>query len=70
MIGPMRAKLIETGADLTRLRERLGMTQEEMAAALGVSGRRAVSHWEHGRRGIHPMVARLCWYLEHHGPIP
>lgn len=38
-----------TGDELKTERERLGMTQEEFAKALGYSGARAVRWWESGK---------------------
>ena len=43
------------------LRERAGVTQQDVAAAVGVT-REAVSQWEAGRRD--PRPPRLARYLE------
>lgn len=41
----------DTIADrIRRARERAGLTQAELAALLGVSGKNVVYHWEAGRR--------------------
>ena len=46
-----------TPASIKRLRKRLGLTQVEFAAAVGVT-ERAVIHWEQGTRGVSPLAQR------------
>lgn len=47
-----------TPAALKRIRRELGLTQEELAARLGVQ-RETVGRWETGVRGIAEPIARL-----------
>jgi DNA-binding transcriptional regulator YiaG len=47
-----------TPAGLKRIRRELGLTQEELAARLGVQ-RETVARWETGARGIAEPIARL-----------
>lgn len=47
-----------TPAALKRIRRELGLTQQELAALVGV-GRIAVARWETGARGISEPIARL-----------
>ena len=42
---------VESGADVTALRQFLGLTQEQLAAAMGISVH-TLRNWEQGRR--HP----------------
>jgi transcriptional regulator with XRE-family HTH domain len=44
-------------------RERMGLTQDEAASALGVS-RRAVIYFEQGERNVSRTVSLLCAALE------
>jgi transcriptional regulator with XRE-family HTH domain len=46
-----------TPCDLRNLRRALGMTQQELAAALGFS-EQAVYYWESGKRRIRPYVEK------------
>jgi transcriptional regulator with XRE-family HTH domain len=47
-----------TREELQRLREELGLTQEQLAEEVGVH-RVTVARWENGDRGIPEPVARL-----------
>lgn len=51
-----------TSAELKRTRTRLGLTQVQLAAQLGVTAL-AVSFWERGTRKIGGPVARLVMLL-------
>lgn len=51
-----------TGPHCRRLRRRLGLTQVELAARLGVAGN-TVWRWEAGQRQIPEPVARLLILL-------
>jgi putative transcriptional regulator len=48
--------------EFRRLRQRLGLTQEQVAQRLGVT-LGAVSRWEHGQRRISEPAARLLQLL-------
>lgn len=48
-------------------REELGLTQNELAQALGLSSDRAVRRYENGEREISHSLARLMWFFIHHG---
>jgi transcriptional regulator with XRE-family HTH domain len=47
-----------TGAELRRIRTRLGLTQVQMAARLGVTNT-TVARWERDEVGIGEVVARF-----------
>ena len=52
------------GHTLTRnLRERLGVTQAEMARAIGAAGKLAISHYENQARIPSGVVMRFMSYL-------
>ncbi|MGE3263521.1 MAG: helix-turn-helix domain-containing protein [Bacteriovoracia bacterium] len=46
-----------------RLRERLGLSQEDLAKALGVQGRLTVYRWEAGARMPSETIRRLVLFL-------
>lgn len=46
-----------TGEDIRRERERLGITQDELAKLLGVAAN-TVSRWEIGQRNPHPLTLK------------
>jgi len=48
---------------LLRLRERLGLSQEDLAIALGVQGRLTVYRWEAGARAPSETIRRLILLL-------
>ena len=52
-----------TGTELKAIRDRLGLTQAELAAWLYYTVR-AVQSWEQGWRGITPRVERMIRKLE------
>ena len=52
-----------TRQQLKRIREQLGLSQEEFALELGV-GRTAVNRWESGDRSIAPAMAKLIRFVE------
>lgn len=57
-----------TPADLRAIRDRLGLSQAKLAAALGVT-EHTVAVWERGEQGIrHPLLLRyaLLWL---YGPV-
>lgn len=49
--------------EVMQLRERLSISQEELADALGLHGRGAISRWETGLRDPSETVRRLVFYL-------
>jgi DNA-binding transcriptional regulator YiaG len=51
-------------ARITKLRLRFDWSQERFAKALGVSGRKAVSHWETGFRSPSGPARRFLVFLE------
>jgi len=53
-----------TPAQFRAIRERLGLSQAQLADRLGVA-MNSVSRWEIGEREIHPMTAKLITFLEH-----
>lgn len=58
--------------DIRAARLQLGMTQEQLANALGIIGKdaaRTVRNWENGRRTISPPAAQCIRYLLKFGPI-
>lgn len=55
---PMATRWPVTREELQRLREELGLTQEQLAEEVGVH-RVTVARWESGDRGIPEPVARL-----------
>lgn len=48
---------------LLKLRERLGLSQEGLALALGVQGRLSVYRWEAGAREPSETIRRLILFL-------
>lgn len=44
-----------TNTEILAARKRLGMTQTQFAAALGIRSYLGVIEWEKGRRGMHPL---------------
>jgi DNA-binding transcriptional regulator YiaG len=55
---PLATEAIVRAGDLKRIREALGLTQEELADELGVH-RVTVARWEVGTRKIPELAARL-----------
>ena len=53
-----------TGHELRATRLRLGLTQAELAAALGLGDANHVSRLERGRVRVSPPLALLLRYLE------
>lgn len=51
-----------TGTELKAQRTRLGLTQLELAAKLGVTAN-SVARWERGERGISEPIAKLVQML-------
>ena len=51
-----------TGTDLRRLRRRLGLTQVQLAARVGVT-ENTLARWERGTVGIGEVAARLVKLL-------
>jgi len=45
--------------DVQNLREKLGLSQEELADALGLAGKNVVSRWETGERKPSEALRRL-----------
>jgi transcriptional regulator with XRE-family HTH domain len=64
-----------TADDFRAWRERLGLTQAQAAAVLGLSVRRdgttsdAVRHYERGSRAISETISLLCRYVERYGVL-
>lgn len=58
-----------TAAEIRELRERLGLTQEQMAARVGVSFT-TISRWERGHRPPSPMAAAALARIDRRGPVP
>ena len=52
-----------SGQDVKAIRESLGLTQDELARWLGLSGRSNVAHIEAGRKAITGPVRRLMELL-------
>jgi DNA-binding transcriptional regulator YiaG len=52
-----------TGTEVREIRESLGLTQEELARWLGLSGRSNVAHIEAGRKAVTGPIARLMQLL-------
>ena len=53
------------GRELKRIREVLGLTQLEMAAALGFTGPTTISRYERGERQVAEPILRLARTLCH-----
>ena len=53
----MSSDLIKT------LRDKLGLSQEQLSEVLGLAGKNVVSRWELGERAPGEPVRRLCKYL-------
>jgi DNA-binding transcriptional regulator YiaG len=51
-----------TGKEVRTIRQRLGLTQLEFAAQVGVT-RETIASWETGRHGIRESAARLMQLL-------
>ena len=49
--------------NVKRLRERLGLSQEDLARALGLHGKGAIYRWEDGLRKPGETLRRLICYL-------
>jgi DNA-binding transcriptional regulator YiaG len=45
--------------EIQRLREKLGLSQDELANALGLAGKNVVSRWETGERNPSEALRRL-----------
>lgn len=61
-----------TGDELKAARKALGMTQAELADALGLTaknGKDTVRAWEADRRPVSGPVAMLLRYIEKYGPL-
>lgn len=52
-----------TRQELKQARLELGMTQDQMAAAVGVSNGRTVRRWESGERNVNPSASILVKML-------
>ncbi len=48
-----------TPAQFKQIRERLGLTQGDLAIVLGVSGKKPISHYETGVRRPSPLIQAL-----------
>lgn len=46
------------------IREKLGLTQPELAALLGLSGKAPISHFETGFRTPSPIFSAVMTYME------
>lgn len=46
------------------IREKIGLTQEELAKLLGLSGRKPVSHFETGFRKPSPLIQAIMSLLD------
>lgn len=57
-----------TPADFKSIRNQLGFSINEMAAALGVHGR-VVRYYESGERSISGTVKKLLCYIVKHGVL-
>ncbi len=57
-----------TAAQLRTIRKRLGLTQVQLAAELGVDAN-TVARWEQGTRGISEPVAKLIQVLASSSPM-
>jgi len=58
-----------TGAEVRRVRQRLGLTQVQLAAKLGVT-ENTLARWERGSVGIGEPVARLIRFVASSEPKP
>lgn len=58
-----------TPAQFKATRARLGLTQQQMADALGLKDASAVRHYEAGRRPVQGSVLRCLQYIEHYGIV-
>ena len=56
-----------TGARVRALRDRLGLSQGELAAAAGYSRRDRISEFERDVRPVPGPTAKLFEYMEAHG---
>lgn len=51
------------GSDFKKVREELGLSQDQLACLLGLSGKQAVSNIETGLRNPSPLVATILLVL-------
>lgn len=54
-------------AQLKSHREKLGLTQDELAQVLGLAGKKTISHFETGFRTPSPLISAVMSYL---GSLP
>lgn len=51
-------------------REKLGLSQDKFAQALGLSDNRAIRRYEQEEREISGPISRLVWFFIEHGIPP
>jgi|JI9StandDraft_1071089.scaffolds.fasta_scaffold608926_2 DNA-binding XRE family transcriptional regulator len=49
---------------LKKIREQLGLTQDDLAKVLGLAGKKTISHFETGFRTPSPLISAVMSYLE------
>jgi putative transcriptional regulator len=54
--------MVMIGADVRKIRERLGLTQEQLAARVGVH-KNTVARWERDELSVRETTARLLQFL-------